>query len=154
MILIFTIKYIWKIILKSKKLSSLILLQVQVTRMRENFGMMMTNKDKRPFSSFLTTIRWNLNPSKRKSPQLKKSCPKHSKVKVNHNKFRKKEAKLNKSKGNQSKLMKTMKMMKRRKMRKKASIGRKYKPKKLWKKREQPSSNILKTKTSTWRRIH
>jgi hypothetical protein len=99
--------------------------------MRENFGMMMASKEKIPFSSFLTTNRLKLHPIQRKSGQPLQNCPKHSKVKVNHNKFRKKEAKLNKSKGNQSKLMKTMKMMKRRKMRKKASIGRKYKPKKL-----------------------
>ena len=157
MILIFIIKYIWKIILKSKKLSSLILLLVQVKKMRLNFGTMMTNKEKTPFSSFLTTNRQKLHQSKRKSGQPQQKSQKHSKVKVNHNKFRKKEAwgiQLNKSKGNQSKLRKTMKTMKRRMMKKKASTERKFKPKKPRKKRELPSSNMLRTRTSTWRRIH
>ena len=73
---------------------------------------------------------------------------------VNHNKFRKKGAclQINKSKGNQSKL--TRRMKRRMMMKKKASTERKFKRKELRKKRELPSSNIKRTWTSIWKRIH
>ena len=116
-----------------------------MTKIRESFGtMMMTSKDKRLFSSFLITNRLKLHPNQRKRGQPLQKFQKHIKVKVNNNKFRKKEPylKINKDKGNQSKLMRKMK---RRMTKRKASTGRRYKPKKPRKKRELPSSNIPRT---------